>query len=353
MNATEAFARFDQDLARQDKSTLTRSGYQSDLRDYARWVQATYGEAFEPDTITADDVRQYRAYLLNVRHVKPATINRRLAALSMFCRWALHHDLLNDDPTTDVPAAQQARSAPKALNRSDLNRLLRKVKQSSNPLHVAVLLTLANTGLRVGELVTLETSDVDITERSGKVRVRLGKGSRYREVPLNAEVRQALRKYSEMRPQPAGKVASLFISQRGEALTSSGVWRMLSKYARQAGLEHISPHVLRHSFASLLLREQQIDLVTVADLLGIRASTRPCATRAAPKSIGKMPWSNLIPEELRTTDRHKLRARFNFSRRQKTTDSRMRKQIADLSEPYHREETSWLVHSLSHKPFKA
>ena len=268
MNATEAFSRFDQDLARQSKSALTRHGYGSDLRDYAHWVQATYGEEFEPGGITADDVRQYRAHLLTVRHAKPATINRRLAALSMFCRWALHHDLLRNDPTTDVPAAQQARSAPKALNRSDLNRLLRKVKQSGNPLHVAVLLTLANTGLRVGELVALEVADVETGERSGKVRVRLGKGSRYREVPLNAEVRQALRAYRMVRPQPAGKVESLFISQRGEALTTSGVWRMLNKYARQAGLDHVSPHVLRHSFASLLLREQQVDLVTVADLLG-------------------------------------------------------------------------------------
>ena len=268
MNAMEAFSRFDQDLARQSKSALTRHGYGADLRDYARWVQTTYGEAFEPGGITAEDVRQYRAHLLTVRHAKPATINRRLAALSMFCRWAVQHDLLHDDPTTDVPAAQQARSAPKALNRSDLNRLLRKVKQSGNPLHVAVILMLANTGLRVGELVALDTTDVEISERSGKVRVRLGKGSRYREVPLNAEARQALRAYCKVRPQPAPSVQSLFISQRGEALTASGVWRMLSKYARQAGLEHVSPHVLRHSFASLLLREQQVDLVTVADLLG-------------------------------------------------------------------------------------
>jgi len=268
MDMQTALNNFDQDLARQDKSTLTRHGYGSDLRDYARWVQTTYGEAFEPGGITSDDVRQYRAHLLTVRHAKPATINRRLAALSMFCRWALQHDLLHDDPTTDIPAAQQARSAPKALNRSDLNRLLRKVKQASNPMHVAVILTLANTGLRVGELVALETSDVEIGERSGKVRVRLGKGSRYREVPLNAEVRQALRTYYTMRPQPAGKISALFISQRGEALTASGVWRMLSKYARQARLDHVSPHVLRHSFASLLLREQQVDLVTVADLLG-------------------------------------------------------------------------------------
>ena len=267
MNAIEAFSRFDQDLARQSKSALTRHGYGADLRDYARWVQATYGEAFEPGGITADDVRQYRAHLLTVRHARPATINRRLAALSMFCRWALQHDLLDDDPTADIPAAQQARSAPKALNRNDLNRLLSKVKQSGNPLHIAVILTLANTGLRVGELVTLEVADVEISERSGKVRVRLGKGSRSREVPLNAEVRQALRAYREVPPQPAGKVASLFISQRGKALTSSGVWRMLDKYARQAGLENVSPHVLRHSFASLL-REQQVDLVTVADLLG-------------------------------------------------------------------------------------
>ena len=117
-------------------------------------------------------------------------------------------------------------------------------------------------------MVALETTDVEPGERSGKVRVRLGKGSRYREVPLNAEARQVLRTYCEVRPQPAGEVSALFINQRGEALTSSGVWRMLSKYVRQAGLEHVSPHVLRHSFASLLLRERQVDLVTVADLLG-------------------------------------------------------------------------------------
>ena len=98
MNATEAFSRFDQDLERQSKSALTRHGYGADLRDYARWVQATYGEAFEPGGITADDVRLYRAHLLTVRHAKPATINRRLAALSMFCRWALQHDLLGDNP---------------------------------------------------------------------------------------------------------------------------------------------------------------------------------------------------------------------------------------------------------------
>lgn len=268
MNAQTALESFDQDLARQGKSALTRRGYQSDLRDYARWVQATYGEEFEPGGITADDVRQYRAHLLTVRHAKPATINRRLAAFSMFCRWALHHDLLQADPMPNIPAAQQANSAPKALSRSDLNRLLRKVKQSGNRLHVAVILTLANTGLRVGELVALDVADVELGERSGKVRVRLGKGSRYREVPLNAEARQALRVYGAVRPQPAGEVSALFISQRGEALTSSGVWRMLDKYASQAGLEHVSPHVLRHSFASLLLREQQIDLVTVADLLG-------------------------------------------------------------------------------------
>ncbi len=267
MNAMEAFSRFDQDLARQSKRALTRHGYGADLRDYARWVQATYGEAFEPGGITADDVRQYRTHLLTVRHAMPATINRRLAALSMFCRWALQHGLLSDDPTVDIPAAQQARSAPKALDRSDLNRLLRKVKQSGNPLHIAVLLMLANTGLRVGELVALDTADVETGERSGKVRVRLGKGSRNREVPLNAEVRQALRAYREVRPQPATSVQSLFINQRGEALTASGVWRMLSKYARQAGLDHVSPHVLRHAFATHLLNHGA-DLRVVQLLLG-------------------------------------------------------------------------------------
>ena len=268
MSAETVFEDFERELVRQGKSLMTRRGYLADVHDYARWVRATYREEFDPRDITVDDVTTYAAYLATVRKAKPATTNRKLAALSAFCRWATQINLLRSDPTRSVPLKKQVKNPPKALSRSDLNRLVRKAKQSSNALHLAVILTLVNTGLRVGELIALDRADVDLNARSGQISVRQGKGSKYREVPLNAEARSAIVAYLEVRPLPDRATDKLFLGQRGEPLTASGVWRLLDKYARQAQLTAVSPHVLRHTFASLLLRERKVDLVTVADLLG-------------------------------------------------------------------------------------
>ncbi len=259
---------FDKDLAHQGKSDLTRHGYLADLREYAVWFQQTYGEAFKPAKMTHEDVRAYVAHL-KVRKLKPSTVNRKLAALTTFCRWALSAGILKSDPTAGIKGVKQAKTPPKALERADLNRLLRKVQQSGKPLHAAIVALLANTGLRVGELCALTLDDMELKPRSGKLIVRSGKGEKFREIPLNAEARRSLSEYIPVRPHPAqANDDHLFIGQRGEAITSSGVWRTLDKYARQAGLEDVSPHTLRHTFATLLLREGKVDLVTVADLLG-------------------------------------------------------------------------------------
>ncbi len=261
---------FDKDMQRQGKSPITRRGYQADLKDFSQWVETTYGEKFAVSNITRDDVRTYLAHLSTVRKAKPATVNRKLAALSTFCRWAVSAGMLKDDPTANIKGVKQVKTPPKALERADLNRLVRKAQQSGRPLHAAVVVLLANTGLRAGELCALTMSDVVIKPRSGKVIVRSGKGAKYREVPLNAETRQAVGQYLTGRLNPASpkQADRLFIGQRGEALAEGGVWRIVAKYARQAGVEDVSPHVLRHTFATLLLREHDTDLVTVADLLG-------------------------------------------------------------------------------------
>ncbi|MBN1887426.1 MAG: tyrosine-type recombinase/integrase [Thermoflexales bacterium] len=118
-------------------------------------------------------------------------------------------------------------------------------------------------------MCALTLDDVDIRPRSGNLVVRSGKGEKFREIPLNAEVRRCLEAYIKVRPNPAvARDDHLFIGQRGEAITSSGVWRTLNKYAKQADVDDISPHTLRHTFATLLLREEGADLVTVSDLLG-------------------------------------------------------------------------------------
>ncbi len=254
---------FDQALASDGKAELTRRTYLADLRAYAAWVQDTYNEPFTPADITRDDARAYQAYLVNKRKAKPATVNRKMAALTTFCRWAVETGILKSDPTVGIKGIKEVKSPPKALDRIDLNRLVRKAQQVGNPMHIAVVVLLVNTGLRVRELCGLTVEDVHHKGRSGKVSV-LGKGGKFREIPLNAEARQVLDKYLAVRE---GEGDHLFIGQRGEALTTSGAWRIVNRYAGLAGIE-ASPHVLRHSFATRLLREGAVDLVTVSDLLG-------------------------------------------------------------------------------------
>lgn len=252
------------DLARQGKSATTLRGYRADLAAFSAWVQQSCGEAFDPAHIVHEDIRIYRAHLLAVQRRKPATVNRRLAALRAFCRWLVATGILASDPTADIPPVPQAPAPPKALEVTDLRRLIRRAQASGNPLHIAVVVLLANTGLRVSELCGLRLGDVEIGERKGKVTVRSGKGEKYREVPLNAEARWALAGYLAVRPTTAD--GHLLVGRRGP-LTISGVWRIVAKYAREAGVE-ATPHVLRHTFATRLLREAGTDLVTVSDLLG-------------------------------------------------------------------------------------
>jgi site-specific recombinase XerD len=128
-----------------------------------------------------------------------------------------------------------------------------------------MLETLANTGLRVGELAKLTLADVEITERKGLVTVRSGKGGKFRQVPLNADARRAISAYLQVRPQSIE--TRLFLGQREGPLTPSGVWRVVKKYGERAGLS-ISPHTLRHTFGTRLVRGKGVDLVTVAAMMG-------------------------------------------------------------------------------------
>jgi site-specific recombinase XerD len=256
---------FAQALIREGKRPLTIKSYLSDLRHFAQWFQGTNGEALAPARITLLDVRAYKAHLLTVRRLKPATVNRRLAALSRYCRWAKEGGLMGQDPTAEVGGVRQVKAAPQALDRLELRRLLREVHKDENRRDIALVEVLANTGLRAGELAALTLDDLELSERKGLLTVRAGKGATYRVVPLNADARRALRDYLDARPQ--GPQMALFLGQRGNGLTPSGIWRVVKKYGGRAGLE-LSPHTLRHTFGTRLVRRKGIDLVTVAAMMG-------------------------------------------------------------------------------------
>jgi len=256
---------FAESLTREGKSPLTVRSYLSDLAHFATWFAQANGEVFTPGAITLLDVRSYKSYLVTVAQFKPATVNRRLAALAKFCAWARGQGLLAEDPTGEVKGVRRAQVAPKALNAVDLRRLLREVHKRGKKRDVAIVELLSNTGLRVGELAQLTLGDIELSPRKGLVTVRSGKGAKYRQVPLNVDARRALEEYLPTRP--TAEEERLFIGQRGNGLTPSAIWRVVKQYGQRAGLT-ISPHTLRHTFGTRLARSKEVDLVTVATMMG-------------------------------------------------------------------------------------
>ena len=168
-------------------------------------------------------------------------------------------------PTATVKGVPAAPRAPKSLPKRDVDRLIREAQKAGNKRNLAILLTLRHTGLRVGELCSLRLADIHISERKGSVLVRSGKGDKDRTVRLNHDVREALESYLAVRP--ATQDDHLFIGQRGEPLQTDGVQLIIRKLAKRAGLEKVTPHVLRHSFAKHVLDAGE-DLATVSRLLG-------------------------------------------------------------------------------------
>jgi len=255
---------FVQDLARQEAAPLTVASYQLDLQLFAKWFEQANGEVFTAKAVTPTDLREYRAFLQNVERRRPATINRKLAALKSFFRWAQGAKRIAELPTESVKGVQAQPSPPRWLDKRQVDRLLRAVERHGTKRDLAVLQTLRHTGLRVGELVSLRLQDVDLSERKGELRV-WGKGSKHRAIPLNVTVRRALEDY--LRVRPLVKDEHLFLNRRGAAPTTKAIQDLVAKHAQLAGLEDVSPHVLRHSFGKHLV-EEGVDLVTVSTLLG-------------------------------------------------------------------------------------
>lgn len=253
------------DLGRQDLAARTVAAYRTDLSAFARWFPGTAGEPFSARAVTPTDLREYKSYLRTVERRQAATINRRFAALRAFFRWAKGTGLIAELPTESVRGVPTALRVPKALAKRDVDRLIREAERHGKPRNIAIVLLLRHTGIRVGELSNLRLGDIDISERRGLLLVRAGKGDKDRRLPLNRDVRRALERYLETRPQVDDD--HLFIGQRGQPLQSQGVQLLVAKYARRAGLADVTPHILRHSFAKHILDAGE-DLATVQRLLG-------------------------------------------------------------------------------------
>src|SRR5579871_316954 len=149
---TDDVAAFLTDLARQDLAPKTIATYKVDLTAFAQWFHGTQAEPFSARAVTPTDLRDYRGYLRTVQRRAAATVNRRLAALRAFFRWAKGKGLISELPTDEVKGVPIPRRAPKSLAKRDVDRLLRAAEREGNKRNHAILLLLRHTGLRVGEL---------------------------------------------------------------------------------------------------------------------------------------------------------------------------------------------------------
>ena len=243
------------------------ASYRRDLTGFASWLDARGVALLDVERAHFD---QWLAAQFSAK-AKATSVARRLSALRRFYRLQLSHGTIREDPTLRVRAPKKPRRLPKQLSEAQVEALL-AAPDLATPLGLrdrAMLETLYATGLRVSELTGLRRSQV--AQDAGVVRV-VGKGSKERLVPLGDEAVAWITRYlSEIRPALAAtsKRDELFLTQRHGPLTRQAFWALIKRYATRAGIPAaaLSPHVLRHAFATHLLNHGA-DLRVVQLLLG-------------------------------------------------------------------------------------
>ena len=247
-------------------STQTLAAYRRDLSLFAQWLQDQHGRGLA-DTRETDLL----AYMAE-RHAatRATTANRRLSVFKRFSHWALREKLIDADPTLRLQAARQPLRVPKILSEPQVEALL-AAPDTDTPLGLrdrTMIELMYASGLRVSELVGLKTVYLSLDE--GALRVT-GKGSKERLVPFGAEAHAWVRRYlGEARAAILKGQASdaLFVTARGGPMTRQMFWKLIKAHALKAGIHApLSPHTLRHAFATHLLNHGA-DLRAVQMLLG-------------------------------------------------------------------------------------
>ena len=245
----------------------TLAAYRRDLCLFEQWLQSERNIAI--DAVVGGDIEAW--FAASHAQTKPSTANRRLATLRRYYLWALRHQRISVDPCLQLTTARQPLRVPKTLSESQVEALLQQP-----PTHTprglrdrAMLEVLYATGLRVSELVNVGVLEISLTD--GVLRVVQGKGGKDRLVPLGAEAAHWITTYmKESRPVLlAGRTSpAMFVTARGAAMTRQSFWLLIKRYAVLAGVRApLSPHVLRHAFATHLLNHGA-DLRVVQLLLG-------------------------------------------------------------------------------------
>jgi integrase/recombinase XerD len=248
-------------------SPNTVEAYQRDLMKFSAFAQK---RKLTLENVSRDDLVDFLAGLYRQR-LESRSVARHLVSLRNFLRFAQIQELIPEDPSVNLESPKVRRSLPGYLRLEEVERLLAQ-PDAKTPYGLrdrAMLEVLYSAGLRVSELIALRVSDLDT--KVGCVRC-IGKGDKERIVPIGKKALHMVGKYlRDARAKMLGKATgspTLFVNRRGGPLSRVGVWKILSAYGRRAGLRvALTPHMLRHSFATHLL-ERGADLRSVQLMLG-------------------------------------------------------------------------------------
>lgn len=247
------------------KNTL--DAYRRDLNDFSAFLQRFKVKGW--NQVRREEILKYLADLYQRGHA-PSTVSRRTAAIRSFYRFLQAEQLTGEDPASALEAPRRGRKLPRVLSVAEVDRMLSqpRVDDSGGLRDKAMLELMYATGLRVSEVTGLNLDDVNI--EAGYLRC-LGKRSKERVVPLGRVagwwVEEYLRKARGKLTQNR-KETALFVNRLGRRMTRQGFWKIIKRYTRRAGInKNISPHTLRHSFATHLL-EYGADLRSVQEMLG-------------------------------------------------------------------------------------
>jgi len=259
-------------------SPETVRNYRSDLRQLALFLRRTenLSRSIRADRVTTEEIRSY-LHWLDRKGEKASSLARKLACLRSFYRFLVREGVARKNPAEDIRSPKLPKSLPRLLTKDDASALMEfPVGPSSLALRDRALLeTLYSTGARVSEAVGINLGDLNGTE--GLVRLR-GKGRKERVVPIGDVALQAIREYREsLRTSTAGRgspkspsglpSAPIFLNHRGGRLTTRSVARIVSRYSSRLAGGAVSPHALRHSYATHLL-DEGADLRSIQEMLG-------------------------------------------------------------------------------------